>query len=37
MKLSGHAGADESLLYTLSDDGAQERAVREFQKKVRVN
>lgn len=37
MKLSGHAGADESLLYTLSDDDAQERAVRQFQEKVRVN
>jgi len=34
MCLAGHARADESLLYALSDAGQQERAVREFQEKV---
>lgn len=37
MKLAGHASPDLSLLYTLNDDEAQDRAVCEFQKKVAVN
>jgi integrase len=35
MRLSGHAHADESLLYTLQDGVQQDRAVREFQAKVK--